>query len=97
MVTFISMASPGSAVVGTANAGSPAGIVVAANELRKSVILYNNSSNIIYLSQNAGSTNAFPLVPQATLTDEDSTSIWYGYAASSSNIRYIETSTPEGQ
>jgi len=97
MVTFISMASTGSAVVGTANAGSPAGVLVAANELRKSVVIYNNSSNTIYLSQNAGSDNGFPLFSQASITDEDSTTVWYGYAASSSNVRYIETSTPEGQ
>lgn len=97
MVTFISMASTGSIVTGTANAGSPAATLVAANNLRKSVLIYNNSSSTIYISPDAGSTNAFPLLPQTSITDEDSTSIWYGYAAASSNVRFIEVSTPEGQ
>lgn len=100
MVTNISFASPGVKTIGVAWAGSPAGSVAVASALRKSVVIFNNSSSTVYLGTGTGviDTSGYPLLSYATLTDEDSSDDWYAYIGTgSADIRYIETNVKENQ
>jgi hypothetical protein len=66
--------------------------VLAANTSRKSALIHNAGSQIVYLGGSGVSTSTgVPLAPGATLIDNRSTSAWHGIAASGTgDLRIIE-------
>lgn len=82
----------GAKTFGMAWAGSPAVSILAANVARKTAILFNNSNSTVYLGKTSTiSGNGFQLLSQETLTDENSSDVWFGYIATgSADIRTIE-------
>lgn len=76
----------------TTSVTTGATLILAANNRRKSAILYNShATDTMYVGPSGVTTsNGIPVVAGASLTDNASTDAWYAIAASGSTARVLE-------
>lgn len=74
------------------NSGA-AQLLVAENAKRKAVLIYNNSSDVIYIGEDSDVTTSdgMPILPQVPFMDTITDSAWYATGATSGiDVRIIE-------
>ena len=70
---------------GQVTANTTAATLIASNASRKCVILKNIGTVTVYIGKATVTTaNGFPLAPQESFTDDETTALWQGITASSS-------------
>jgi hypothetical protein len=67
-------------------------LIVPANTLRKSVLLFNNGPGVIFVGRDATVTtaNGMPIGPGLSMSDRESVDAWFATSASTSDFRGIE-------
>jgi len=81
---------------GDVSVGSSATLIAPSNPLRKGLMIFNNSSQIIYIGMDNNVTTAtgFPILPTCTFATDDFDGVWkgavWGISTGSSDARYWE-------